>query len=210
MGSDPVADGIVASLNRPGGNMTGIASITASLAPKRLELVREFFRADHAIAHLINPNNPLSVAERRDAEAASSAMGQRLEVLAARNEREIEAAFVSLQQRRVAVLVIAVDTLFFVQVRQMAGLAAQYRIPAIGPLREFAAAGGLMSYGTSIGETNRQAGVYAGKVLAGARPADLPVLQPTKFDLVINLQTAKSLGVELSPKLLALADEVIE
>jgi putative ABC transport system substrate-binding protein len=210
MGSDPVAEGLVTSLSRPGGHLTGITSMAGALAPKRMELGREFLRSDRAVALLINPGNPLAVVERGDSESAARAIGQGLEVLTARNDAEIETAFASLQGRRIAVLMIAVDTYFFARMRQMAQLAERYGIPAIGPLREFAASGGLMSYGASIGDVNRLAGVYAGKVLAGTKPADLPVLQPTKFELVLNLRSAKALGIEFSPKLLALADEVIE
>jgi putative ABC transport system substrate-binding protein len=210
MGSDPVAEGFVESLSRPGGNMTGITSIAGSLAPKRLELMREFLRDDAPIGILINPANPLSGAERQDAEAASRSIGQRLEVFTASNQAEIEQAFAALKQRRISVLIIAVDTFYYTQMQRMATLAAQARIPIIGPLREFAAEGGLLSYGTNIADVVRQAGVMAGKVLKGAKPAELPVQQPTKFELVVNLKTAKALGIELSPKLLALADEVIE
>jgi putative ABC transport system substrate-binding protein len=210
MGSDPVAEKFVESLNRPGGNMTGVTSIAGSLAPKRLELVREFLRNDAAIAILINPGNPLSEAERQNTAAAALAIGQRLEVLTARNQAEIDQAFAALKQRKVSVLIIAVDTFYYTQMQRMATLAAQTNIPVIGPLREFAAEGGLVSYGTSIPDVNRQAGVLAGKVLQGARAAELPVQQPTKFELVVNLKTAKALGIELSPNLVALADEVIE
>jgi putative tryptophan/tyrosine transport system substrate-binding protein len=210
MGSDPVTEGFVESLNRPGGNMTGVTSLAGSLAPKRLELVREFLRDDAPIAILINPANPLSEAERRDAATAALAIGQRLEVLTASNQAEIDQAFTALKQRRVSVLVIAVDTFYYTQMQRMATLAAQSPMPVIGPLREFAAEGGLLSYGANIPDVNRQAGVLAGKLLKGAKPADLPVQQPTKFELVVNLRTAKALGIDLSPKLLALADEVIE
>jgi len=210
MGSDPVAEGLVESLNRPGGHMTGTTSIAGALAPKRLELMREFLREDAAIAILINPGNPLSERERRDAEAASRAIGQRLEVLTASNAVEIDKAFATLKQRKLSILIIAVDTFFFSQMQRLATLAAQTAMPVIGPLREFAAEGGLLSYGTSIADITRQAGVMAGKVLKGARPAELPVQQPTKFELVVNLKTAKSLDIEISAKLLALADEVIE
>src|SRR6266446_7238462 len=210
MGSDPVAEGFVESLSRPGGNMTGVTSISGTLAPKRLELMREFLRDDAPIGILINPANPLSGAERQDAEAASRSIGQRLEVFTASNQAEIEQAFAALKQRRISVIIIAVDTFYYTQMQRMATLAAQARIPIIGPLREFAAEGGLLSYGTNIADVVRQAGVMAGKVLKGAKPADLPVQQPTKFELVVNLKTAKALGIELSPKLLALADEVIE
>ncbi len=210
-GSDPVAEGLVASLNRPGGNMTGATSIAGSLAPKRLELLRSLLGDDDAsLAILINPDNPLAELERADAETAARTLGQRLEVLTARNESEIDTAFASLKQRHIRGLIIAVDTFYFGQMRQMAALASRLAVPAIGPLQEFAAAGGLMTYGPSIQEVNRQAAIYVGKVLKGARPADLPVMQPTKFELVINLKTAKALGLNVPPTLLARADEVIE
>jgi putative tryptophan/tyrosine transport system substrate-binding protein len=195
----------VASINRPGGNMTGSTSIAGSLA-----LLREFLRRDVALAMLINPDNPLSGPERVDAENAARTLGQRLEVVNARNETEIDAAFAGLGQRGTGGLIIAVDTFYFAQMRRMAALAARFAVPAIGPLQEFAAAGGLMTYGPSIQEVNRQAAVYVGKVLKGARPADLPVMQPTRFELTINLKAARALGLEVPPMLLARADEVIE
>jgi putative tryptophan/tyrosine transport system substrate-binding protein len=210
MGSDPVSDGFVESLNRPGGNMTGVTSIAGALATKLLELMREFLRDDAALALLINPSNPISGTFRQDTEAASRVVGQRLEVLTAGNAGEIEQAFAALKPRHVGALIIAVDTFFFTQMQRMATLAAQYRVPTIGPLRAFAVEGGLLSYGPSIPEVVRQVGVLAGKILKGERPGDLPVQQPTKFELVVNLKTARELGIELSPKLLALADEVIE
>jgi putative ABC transport system substrate-binding protein len=170
MGSDPVAEGFVETLSRPGGNMTGTTSIAGSLAPKRLELMREFLRDDAPIGILINPTNPLSEAERRDAEAASRSVGQQLEVFTASNQAEIEQAFAAFKQRRISTLIISVDTFYYTQMRRMAALAAQARIPIIGPLREFAAEGGLLSYGTNIADIVRQAGVMAGKVLKGANP----------------------------------------
>ncbi len=209
-GSDPVAEGLVASLNRPGGNMTGSTSIAGSLAPKRLELLRAFLGDDAGLAILINPDNPLAGPERADAETGARTLGQRLEVLTARNESEIDTAFASLKQRHISGLIVAVDTFYFGQMRRMAALAARLAVPAIGPLQEFAAAGGLMTYGPSIQEVNRQAAIYVGKVLKGARPADLPVMQPTKFELAINLKAAKALGLEVPPTLLVAADEVIE
>jgi putative tryptophan/tyrosine transport system substrate-binding protein len=210
MGSDPVAEGLVESLNRPGGNMTGTTSVSGALAPKRLELMREFLRDNAPIGILVNPANPLSEVQRRDAAVAAGSIDQRLEVFTASNQAQIEQAFAALKPRNVSVLIITVDTFYYTQMQRMATLAAQARIPVIGPLREFAVEGGLMSYGTNIADVVRQAGVMAGKVLKGAKPAELPVEQPTKFELVVNLKTAKALGIELSPKLLALADEVIE
>ena len=195
LGSDPVAEGFVTSLNRPGGNMTGATSIAGELAPKRLELLRELLHEQPVMAILVNPDNPLSEAERKDAEAAARARGQRLEVLTASNENEIDAVFTALKSRKVDGLIISVDTFYFGQVRRMAQLAARHAVPVIGTLREFAAAGGLISYGASISDVNRQAAAYVGKILKGARPADMPVVQPTKFELVINLKTAKALGL---------------
>jgi ABC-type uncharacterized transport system substrate-binding protein len=211
MGSDPVAEGFVASLNRPGGNVTGVTSVTGALAPKRLEIIRELLRPEEGmLAILVNPRNPNSETERRDTEDAIRAIGWRLELLTASNAGEINGAFATVRERRIAALIITSDTLFFSRMQQLATLAFQYKVRAIGPLREFAAEGGLLSYGASIHDTNRLLGVVAGKVLGGTRPADLPVQQPTKFELVINLKTAKALGLELPPTLIARADEVIE
>jgi putative ABC transport system substrate-binding protein len=210
LASDLVAEGLVASLNQPGGNVTGSTSIAGSLVPKRLELLRAAVSSNNLTAILINPSGPLSQAERGDAEVASRAIGQRLEVVTARNESEIVAAFSVLKERRIGGLIIAADTFFLGQMRWMAALAAHNGVPAIGPLPEFAAAGGLMTYGPSISDVVRHAGVYVGKILKGARPADLPVVQPTKFDLTINLKAAKALGLNLPPTLLALANDVIE
>jgi putative ABC transport system substrate-binding protein len=210
MAADPVAEGFVESFNRPGGNMTGVTSISSTLAPKRLDLMREFLRDDAPIAMLINPHNPFSEAERRDTEVAIRAIDQRVEFLTASNQTEIDQAFAAIRPGRFSIVIISGDNFYLTQMQRMAALAAQTRVPAIGPLREFAAEGGLLSYGTSIPEVNRQAGMLAGKVLKGAHPAELPVQQPTRFELVINQKTAKALGIQLSPKLLALADEVIE
>jgi putative tryptophan/tyrosine transport system substrate-binding protein len=210
MASDPVAEGFVASLNRPAGNMTGITSIAGALAPKRLDLVREFLRDDTAIAILINPSNPLANAERQDTEAAAHTIGRRLEVLTASTEGEIDEAFALLKQRDVGALIIAADIFYYGQMQRLATLAARYAMPTIGPLRDFAAEGGLLSYGASIQEVNRQAGIIAGKVLKGARPADLPVQQPTTFELVVNLKTARALALTVPPSILARATEVIE
>jgi putative tryptophan/tyrosine transport system substrate-binding protein len=210
MAADPVAEGFVESFNRPGGNMTGVTSISSALAPKRLDLMREFLRDDAPIAMLINPQNPFSEAERRDTEVAIRAVNQRVEFLTASNQAEIDQAFSAIRPGRFSTVIISGDNFYLTQMQRMAALAAQARVPVMGPLREFASEGGLLSYGSSISEVNRQAGVLAGKVLKGAHPAELPVQQPTRFELVINLKSAKALGIELSPKLLALADEVIE
>ena len=210
MGGDPVAAGLVAGISRPEANVTGISSIAAALAPKRLELVRELPGGDKAAAILINPENPLSNAERRDAEAASGSLGQGLEVLTAGTVNQLEGVFAQLDRRRIGALIVSVDTFFFGQMKQIAMLAARHRVPTIGPIRRFAMEGGLMSYGTSLEDQRRQVAMYVAKILKRARPADLPVMQATKFELVINLKTARELPIELSPKLLALADEVIE
>jgi len=210
MASDPVAEGFVESLSRPGGNMTGITSISGSLAPKRLDLMRGFLHDDAAIAILINPSNPLAGAERKDTEAAARAIGQRLEVLTASNVGEIDQAFTSLKQRGVGALIIAADIFYYGQMQRLATLAAQQVVPTMGPLRDFPAEGGLLSYGASISEVTRQSGILVGKVLKGARPAELPVQQPTKFELVLNLKTARALSIEVPATVLATADEVIE
>jgi putative ABC transport system substrate-binding protein len=210
MAADPVAEGFVESFNRPGGNMTGVTSISSTLAPKRLDLMREFLRDDAPIAMLINPHNPISEAERRDTEVAIRAVNERVEFLTASNQAEIDQAFAAIRPGRFSIVIISGDNFYLTQMQRMAALAAQARVPAIGPLREFAAEGGLLSYGASIPEVNRQAGMLAGKVLKGAHPGELPVQQPTKFELVINLKTAKALGLQIPDRLLALADEVIE
>jgi putative tryptophan/tyrosine transport system substrate-binding protein len=209
LGSDPVAEGLVASLNRPGGNVTGATTITGALTAKRLELLRAAVGGNAAMAILINPSNPLGLAER-SAEAAARDTNQTLEIVTARNESEIVATFASLNERRIGALIIGSDSFYLGQMRWMAALATHNRVPAIGPLQEFTAAGGLMNYGPSIADGARQAGVYVGRVLKGARPADLPVVQPTKFELAINLKAAKALGLIVPDKLLVAADEVIE
>jgi putative ABC transport system substrate-binding protein len=209
-GSDPVADGLVASMNRPGGNITGVTSIAAAIVPKRLELLRELVPNISTVAVLINPKNPLSVAERESTEVAARSVGQRLEVFRASTSSEVDLAFAQLRERRVGGLIITTDLFYFGHLKRFAELAIQYKMPTIAPLKEFAAGGGLISYGASIPDAYRQAGVYSGRVLKGEKPEDLPILQPTKFDYVINLSTAKALGLEIPPMLLARADEVIE
>jgi putative ABC transport system substrate-binding protein len=208
-GSNPVADGLVESLNHPGGNITGATSIGGELAPKRLELIREVVPTARLIGILINPNNPLSAIQLTETETAARAIGQSLKVLTARNESEIEAAFASLD-RQVGALMISIDVFYLGQMERFASLAVRHALPAIAPLREFARSGGLMSYGTSISDTYRQAGIYTGKVLKGSKPADLPIIQTTRVELVINLKTAKLLGLTVPPQIVARADEVIE
>jgi len=210
MASDPVAEGLVDSLNRPGRNITGVTSITSTLAPKRVGLMHDLLGSDAAIAILINPDNPLAESERKDAEAASRVLGQRLEVLRARNGSEIVTTFAALASMQIGALIIGTDTFYYGQMQRMATLAVQHAVPAIGPIREFATEGGLMSYGTSIAEVNRQAGILIGKILRGTAAAELPIQQPTKFEFVINLTTAKMLGLTIPPGVFSIADEVIE
>jgi putative ABC transport system substrate-binding protein len=209
-GGDPIADGLVSNLTRPGGNITGVTSVAASIVPKRLEFLRALVPSVSAMAIVINPDNPFSAAEERATQEAARDRGQQLEALTARNESEIEAAFSTIAQRQIGALIISTDLLFFSQMERFAMLSVRNGVPASAPYREFPAGGGLMSYGASIAEAYRQAGVYTGRILKGDKPGDLPVLQPTKFDLIINLRTVKALGLTLPPTLVALADEVIE
>jgi putative tryptophan/tyrosine transport system substrate-binding protein len=210
-GADPVEFGLVASLNRPGGNVTGITNFSGSTAAKIFELLHELIPNSGMIAVLLNPTSPsLSLSIARDAEAARRALGRQIQILNASTGDEIDAAFATLAKLRAGALLIGGDAFFTSRSVHLAMLAARYGIPAIYNAPEFPAAGGLMSYGASITDAYRQTGIYTGKVLKGAKPADLPILQPTKFKLVINLRTAKALGLNLPDKLLALADEVIE
>jgi putative tryptophan/tyrosine transport system substrate-binding protein len=210
-GADPVEFGLVASLNRPGGNVTGITNFSGSTAAKIFELLHELIPNSGMIAVLLNPTSPsLSLSIARDAEAAQRALGRQIQILNASTGDDIDAAFATLAKLRAGALLIGGDAFFTSRSVHLAMLAARYGIPAIYNAPEFPAAGGLMSYGASITDAYRQTGIYTGKVLKGAKPADLPILQPTKFKLVINLRTAKALGLNLPDKLLALADEVIE
>ena len=209
-GTDPVRDGLVASLNRPGGNVTGVSFLTGELGTKRLELLRQVAPRATTIAVLVNPNIPETVAERREVEVAAQAIGQQLIVLDVESVRDVEAAFATFVERGAGALLIGTGPFMNSHRERLAALAVHYRLPAIFSLREFPAAGGLMSYGTSITDGYRQAGNYVGRILKGEKPADLPAVQSTKFELVINLKTAKALGLEIPDKLLALADEVIE
>jgi putative ABC transport system substrate-binding protein len=208
VGFDPVQAGLVMSLNRPGGNVTGVSFI--NLGGKRLELARELVPNVGVIALMTNPNSPDALEELRDLQNAANAIGQQLLVVPVTSDRDFEAAFQSIVQHRADVLLIGADPFLFQSSDRLIALAAQHRIPAVYNTGEFVAGGGLISYGASISDAWRLAGVYAGRILKGASPTELPVVQPTKFELVINLKTAKMLGLEVSPTLLARADEVIE
>jgi putative ABC transport system substrate-binding protein len=208
--SDPVATGLVSNLARPGGNLTGISIMTGELMPKRLEVLAELIPQARVIALLANPNHPNAERMIGDMQKAANTKGVQLHVLRAGSESAIDAAFPLLAQLRADALVVGADPFFHDQREQLVALATRDAVPAIYVSREFAAVGGLISYGTSLADAYRQAGAYVGRVLAGAKPADLPVRQPTKFELVINLKTAKALGLTVPPSILARADEVIE
>ena len=187
----------------------GCSLLVSMLGPKRLELLRELLPSTSTIALLVNPSNP-NVVDAPETEAAANALGRRLEVLTASTERDLEAAFTTMVKRQAGALVVMPDPFFFARREQLVALAARYAVPTIYPIREFTELGGLMSYGSNFLDLNQQAGIYAGKILKGAKPADLPVQQSIKFELVINLKTAKALGLTIPPTLLARADDVIE
>jgi putative ABC transport system substrate-binding protein len=209
-GSDPVKFGLVASLNRPGGNATGVSFFTAQLEGKRLGLLRELVPQATAIAALVNPANANADNQSKELKEAARTLGLQLHVLNAGSEREIETAFATLTQIRAGALAVASDPFLFARRQQLIALAARHAVPAIYEWREFAEAGGLVSYGTSLTEAYHQAGSYAGRILKGEKPSDLPVVQTTKFEFVINLTAAKVLGLDVPPGLSARADEVIE
>jgi putative ABC transport system substrate-binding protein len=207
---DAVAEGLVPSLARPGGNLTGASFISTELNPKRFELLSELVPQARVIALLVNPNNPSTERVVRALQEAAQAKAVQLDVLKASSESEIDAAFTALVQRQAAALVVFSDPFFYSRREQLVALAARRAVPAVYEWREYATAGGLISYGASHTAINGQVWIYAGKILKGARPADLPVVRPTTFELVINLKTAKALGLTVPPSLLARADEVIE
>jgi putative ABC transport system substrate-binding protein len=209
-GNDPVREGLVASLARPGGNLTGISIMATELMPKRLELLSELVARTMPVALLVNPNNGSTEPTISDMQEAARVKGVQLRVLKAENEAEIDAAFATLVQQHVGGLVVSPDAVFDNGREHLVALAARDAVPAIYFAREFVAAGGLISYAASFTGTWRQVGVYAGRILKGTKPADLPVQQPTIFELVVNLQTAKALGLTVPPSILARADEVIE
>jgi putative ABC transport system substrate-binding protein len=210
MAADPVQIGLVASLNRPGGNVTGINSMNVELEAKRLGLLHELLPSATRFAVLVNPTNPTAQSVTRNAQAAAATIGLHIEVLTASNNRDIDMAFASLVEKQADALLVSTSVLFESRRPQFVALAAYHRVPAIYWQREFAEAGGLMSYGSDLSDQARQVGIYTGRILNGEKPADLPIRRATKFEFVINLQTARLLGLTVPPTLLAIADEVIE
>jgi putative tryptophan/tyrosine transport system substrate-binding protein len=211
LSTDPVEAGLVASLSRPGGNITGVTGLNVELAPKKLELLHELLPSAATVALLVNPTNTIATAnETRTVQAAAHTLGLQLHVLHASTERDFDAAFVSLAQLRVEALVIGSDLFFTSRSEQLAALTVRHAVPSIYQFREFTAAGGLMSYGGSFTDWGRQAGIHTGRILAGAKPADLPVQQATRVELFINLKTARALGLTIPLPLIGRADEVIE
>ena len=210
MGSDPVAAGMVASLNRPGGTVTGVSVLTNEMEPKRLGLLHELVPGTTLVGALLNPNFPAAAGQLQELEAAAGTLGRPLVVAKASNDAELDASFAALVRQRVGALIVVADPYFDTRRDKMIAFAAQHRLPAIYHFREYAVAGGLLSYGVSLTDAYRQFGVYAAKILKGEKPADLPVQQVDRFELVINLKTAKAIGFEFPPTFSARADEVIE
>ena len=207
---DPITLGLVASLNRPGGNATGVSLLNSELVAKRLGLLHDLIPTAKIVGLLVNPKDPRAEAQSKDMQEAAHAVGLQIHILNASTQDEIDTAFAGLVQLRADALMVGTGELFYRRPEQLAALAARHRMPAIYQLRLFAAAGGLMSYGASLTDAYHLAGIYTGRILKGEKPADLPVQQAVRFELVINLKTAKALGLKIPPKLLALADEVIE
>src|SRR5262245_5487344 len=209
-GADPVWSGLVASLSRPGGNLTGASLVAAELAVKRLEVIRELLPHTRTVALIINPIDPGAESEMAEVETAGLGIGLQIQKVIAGDVRALETAFATISQMRVDAVTVGTDGFFINQREQIASLAARYMVPGIYPFPDFPVAGGLASYGASLADAYRQAGVYTGRVLKGAKPADLPITQPVKFELVINLKTARALGLTIPPAILSRADEVIE
>jgi putative ABC transport system substrate-binding protein len=207
-GEDPVTSGLVKSLSRPGGNATGVTSMFGGLAAKQFGLLRELIPSASTVAFLVNPQNPITEPNVRDSKEAAQILGLQVRILNASTEAEIDLAFEALSQRLAGALLVQPDA--FLNNKRIVALAARHAVPMMYQVRDLTAAGGLISYGSTLADLYRQMGVYTGKVLKGTHPAELPVLQPTKFELIINLKTAKTLGIEIPPNLLAIADEVIE
>jgi len=210
VGEDPIKLGLVASFNRPGGNITGVNTLSPALESKRLGLLRELVPQAAIVAVLLNPSNPDADLQRRDIQAAASAIGQDLRTFDVGNESDIETAFAALVRQRADALLVGSDVFLTNRREQIVALAARYAVSTIYSFRSFAESGGLMSYSTNLVEVYRQVGFYVGRILKGEKPANLPIVQPTKFELVINLKTAKAMNVKISDNLLSLADEVIE
>jgi putative tryptophan/tyrosine transport system substrate-binding protein len=209
-GSDPVAAGLVSSLSRPTGNLTGVAFMFTRLGSKNLEILHELVPNAVVIGVLVNPNNPNAEPQLRDLQASARVLGLQIVALSAGSDREIDAVFTTLKERQIEAMLVTGDGFFFGLQDQLVPLAADHNVPTVFPLSDYVTAGGLISYGANLSESWRQTGVYVGKIIAGARTTDLPVIQPAKFELVINLKTAKAHRLEIPPKLLALADRVIE
>jgi len=210
MGGDPVESHLVASLNRPGGNVTGVSVFSTALVAKRLELLRELVPGATTLGMFVDPNNPNAEGDTKDAQAAADMTGRRLLALKIRAESELAGAFETLAGQHISALFVSANANFMIWRDQLIALAARHKVAASYTTRDFVVAGGLMSYGSDLTEVYRQVGLYAGQVLKGAKPAELPVMQPTKYELVLNLKTAKALGLEIPPTVLATADEVIE
>ena len=209
-GGDPVKLGLVRSLNHPGGNLTGVSYFLSELGPKRLELLHELVPRATVIAYLVNPTNPVTESDTKNIQTGADTLGQQIRMLTASSERDLDAAFATFIRQRTDALLVNNDAFFSSRHKQIVALAARYALPAIYYLRDFVVSGGLASYGPSVLDAYRQVGTYVGRILRGEKPADLPVMQPTKFELAINLKTGKGLGLTVPPMLLARADEVIE
>ena len=210
MGADPIAMGLVGSMNRPGGNLTGVSSLSVEVTPKRLEILHELVPKATVVAALLNPTSPTAESQIRNLQVAARVLRVQLHALHASTEQDIDAVFPTLLQLRVGALVVASDTFFAFHSEQLAALTARHAMPAIQQSRDFSTAGGLASYGGNFVESHRQAGIYTGRIIKGDKPADLPVQQVTKLEMVINLKTAKTLGLIVPPSLLGRADEIIE